>query len=816
MILEKSIDEQVTSVLKAVERIYEFKEAEQMHMAILAVFLKYLSDVFNRKSQELASNQNTVNNVIDLPTAYQPIIYLPEKVRWENLTRKSGVVYENFIDIIRHLEHCSPILDNLSELIPIRNRNRPSNNALFNFFITVDRLVFDPQQCSENYSGDFFELLLNKFADKIGVKGGCFYTPPIISKLLVKLLQPKSNMTIYDPATGSGGMLVQSLNWLKKQDDLKNSPYLYGQEIIYSNVIIARINLLMHNFTYSDIKVGDTLIEPKHISRKATPFWRVEDNQLKTFDIVIANPPFSIKKYDEEYFHTDTYHRFIYGLSPRSFENYAFLMHMIASVKSDGKIGTIMPQSALFRGGLEKKIRKSLVKEDLIETVIGLPSGLLYGTGIPICILILNKNKADQHKGKILFIDASNSFESTKTMNKLKEDDINKIVDTFHLFKCNGTYSRIVTIEDLRNNNFDLSIRKYVDDSDASQKIKELLTHHADFVTYQLSNPNFVFSITIPTEEDTLVEGNFIYIHRNSFAKQVQLVLKCPNSQLRNYFRIEFNPDLFIKNYAKLYFQSELGRLILSHLPVGTSLPSLSQQYLKSLEIPVPSITVQKEVVRIASKLEIAKKQIDSFLSKLTTEPKQYKIIENNTNSMIYSLSTLSDATHLKQLISLGETRQMEFKQSFFANVDKIRSDDKTVDTDKGVQGEVIKDIASFMNTDGGTLLIGVNDYGKIIGVDHEKKRFKFKKMDNYFQKLGAQLESRLSKNYQQYCKLTEVEIDGCTVVRIDCKPASFPIFLDNEKFHVRTDTSSPALKGIEMIRYIQNHFKISLINEQK
>ena len=363
----------------------------------------------------------------------------------------------------------------------------------------------------------------------------------------------------------------------------------------------------------------------------------------------------------------------------------------------------------------------------------------------------------------------------------------------------------------LEIDDFDLSVRKYVDNSEASKKIYSLLRHHEEFRTYKLSDSDFVNSLAVAKYRGNVTSDNAIFINRHSSANQVQLTLDCSERQMRHYFRIEFNRDLLLNNYAKLYFQSELGRLVLSHLPKGSSLPSLSKGYVESLEIPVPPLKVQQEVVRIASKLEIAKRQIDTFFSQLTTEPKKFKSIEESTNSMVYSLSSFSDGTHLKQLIGLGETRQMEFKQSFFANADKIRSSDNRIEKDFSVQTEVIKDIASFLNTEGGTLLIGVNDKGKITGVDQELRRFKWKKMDSYFQELGAQLESRLGKNYHQFCKLTEVEIDNSIVARIDCQSSPFPIFVDGEKFHVRTDTSSPALNGTEMIRYMQTHFKMAI-----
>lgn len=818
-VLETSIEEQVSSILKSIEYSLGIQDIlELKEMIVITIFLKYLSDIFYLKREELLRkyHDSEVDDLIDSPYVYEPIFYLPSNARWNNMMNQHNPVYEHLTNAIAFLEHSHPAFYGLSEPLNRVDRSELSDHKFADFLRIIDQLSFRLRENNRNYAGQFIEELLKKLANKANIKGDTFYTPPNISRLLVGLLKPQKDMTIYDPAVGSGGMLVQSINWLNEQENIGQIIELYGQEKSYSNAIIAKINLIMHNSTHYDIQVGNTLSDPKYITGRTGLFWTRDDCQVKQFDIVLSNPPFLAKNWRNKEIYQDIYNRFPRDIPPKYSSESAFLMHMIASTKIDGKIGVIMPQTILFKGNIEEKIRHKLIEEDLIEAIIGLPPGLLYGTNIPICILILNKKKTSKHQGKLLFIDASNNFEPARLMNELRKEDISKIIQTFEEFKTNGSYSQVVNITDLRKNNYNLSVRKYADNSETSRKIKELLNHHADFNSYKLSDPKFVLSITIPKKHEDLESGNAIYIKRHSSSKQIQLVLTCPENQLRNYYRIEFNPDFLIKNYAMLYFQSELGRLILSHLPTGANFPILSKEYIESLEVPVPTISIQKEIVRIASKLELAKNRIDSFFSQLTAEPKQYKYIEDSTNSMVYSLSTFNDANHLKQLIEMGETRQMEFKQSFFANIDRINNTlDKKIEKDKNVQREIIKVIASFMNTEGGTLLIGVTDHGKIEGIEAEMKCFKFKKIDNYFQEVSAQLASRLNNDYQQYCKLTEVKIDGNIVIRIDCKPTPYPIFLDDELFFVRTDTSSLALRGIEMIRYIQNQFKTTMLNEK-
>lgn len=527
---------------------------------------------------------------------------------------------------------------------------------------------------------------------------------------------------------------------------------------------------------------------------------------------MIANPPFSLSQWGKDECDDDKYGRFPYG-TPQHSGDLAFVQHMIASTNKQGMAGVIIPVGALHRSANEKDIRKGILEDDLLEAVIGLPAGLFYGTRIGTCVLIFNKKKKIERKGRVIIIDASHDFESMRSMNRLRNNDIKAIIDAFNSFEDIGTFSKIVEVETLISNEANLSISRYVDNSPISKEIVQLLAHHEGFERISLHNNDLVCTVKVAKHDKDNMPSNAIYLKRHS-PEHHPVLLKLPeNIKDSSYIEVVFNENKLINHYAKLFFESNLGRLMLSHIPTGVSIQMLQANSVKSLNIPIPSTEVQTEIIKVASKLLIAKEQIDLFFSKLTTEPKQYKMIEDNTDAMVYTLSAMNDVKHLKHLIEMGETRQMEFKQSFFANVDKIRSEEKLI-KNRDVQAEVIKDIASFMNTDGGTLLIGVTDNKLTTGVELELKRCGWKKMDSYIQELGAQLESRLGKNYHQFCRITEVKIEEHIIARIDCTPSPYPIFLDKVKFHVRTDTSSPALEGEAMLRYIQNRFKDALFNE--
>ncbi|MBL0711170.1 MAG: N-6 DNA methylase, partial [Colwellia sp.] len=276
----------------------------------------------------------------------------------------------------------------------------------------------------------------------------------------VALLKPHAGMRIYDPTVGSGGMLIQMRNYLATHGENAANLSLAGQEMNLNTWAICKMNMFLHGVFSADIRKGDTLRDPQH----------TEQGQLKTFDRVIANPPFSLKKWGKDECDHDGYGRFPYGTPPKDAGDLAFVQHMIASVNNDGMCGIVMPHGVLFRGSSEKAIRQGILEDDLLEAVVGLPSGLFYGTGIPACLLIINKNKAVERQNKVLFINSELEFQEGKNQNKLRPQDIEKIVTTFenHSFDTKDDikrYARVVELSEIQENDFNLNIRRYADTS---------------------------------------------------------------------------------------------------------------------------------------------------------------------------------------------------------------------------------------------------------------------------------------------------------------------------------------------------------------
>ncbi|HSL05656.1 MAG TPA: N-6 DNA methylase, partial [Nitrospiraceae bacterium] len=287
-----------------------------------------------------------------------------------------------------------------------------------------------------------------------GKKGGEFYTPRKVVQLIVELLQPKEGMRISDPTCGSGGMLIECAKYVERHGGDPRKLSLHGQEKNLGTWAICKMNLLLHRLPDARIEKGDTIRDPK----------LVQDGGLILYDRVIANPPFSLDEWGAEVAEADAYGRFRFGIPPKTKGDLAFVQHMIATLNKQGQLGVVMPHGVLFRGGSEAEIRKGFLKEDLIEAVIGLAPNLFYGTGIPAAVLVLNRAKAPDRSRKILFVHGSDQMiPSTSQQNTMSEENIATLVRCFREFKDEPRLSRVVTLEEVEANDWNLNISRYVD-----------------------------------------------------------------------------------------------------------------------------------------------------------------------------------------------------------------------------------------------------------------------------------------------------------------------------------------------------------------
>jgi type I restriction enzyme M protein len=287
----------------------------------------------------------------------------------------------------------------------------------------------------------------------------------MVVRLIVECLRPDEGMSIYDPTCGSGGMLLEAVHYLERQGKNPKALHLYGQEMNLNTWTICKMNLFLHNIDDAFIERGDTLRDPKHLVAEGSKV-------IKTFDRVLANPPFSLKSWgNEEWKSGDKFGRDTYGCPPKSYGDLAFVQHMAASLKPDGMLGVVLPHGILFRGGAEGKIRKGLLEDDLVEAVIGLTPNLFYGTGIPACVLLVNKAKPAERKGKVLFVNGAEEMVEGKNQNSLSEENVRRLSEGFHAYEDEDRFSRVVSLEEIEKNEFNLNITRYVQIAEEEEPI---------------------------------------------------------------------------------------------------------------------------------------------------------------------------------------------------------------------------------------------------------------------------------------------------------------------------------------------------------
>jgi type I restriction enzyme M protein len=436
--------------------------AEYKNYILVMLFVKYISDVWADKVDEFRRQYAHDAERVQRRLSRERFV-IPPGCDFDSLYARRnednlGEIINIALDAIEEankekLEGVFRNIDFNSEaaLGRPRERNGRLKNLLNDF--NNPRLNMRPSRINgQDVIGNAYEYLIGKFAAGAGKKAGEFYTPPEVSTLLARLVAPQPGERIADPTCGSGSLLIRCAEQVGHGGAAGSRNYaLYGQESNGSTWALAKMNMFLHDVTNADIRWGDTLRHPLLL----------EGDQLMRFEVVVANPPFSLDKWGADGAANDPHNRFYRGLPPGSKGDYAFISHMIeTSDLNNGRVGIIVPHGVLFRGAAEGKIRQQLIEENLLDTVIGLPANLFYGTGIPAAILLFKRRKLDR---KVLFIDASREFEAGSNQNRLRPQDVDNIIATATARHSVNKYAYLADLEEIAENDYNLNIPRYVD-----------------------------------------------------------------------------------------------------------------------------------------------------------------------------------------------------------------------------------------------------------------------------------------------------------------------------------------------------------------
>ncbi len=429
-------------------------EGSEFLSHVLGIMLyKRISDTWQEEYEQLEA---TATFDFDPHNPDDHRFQVPDGALWQDIRACSTNVGERLNRALEDIGRANPRLRSAFAGLDF-NRRQFSGELLEYLLSHFDGISLRPSRVNSELLGKATEAFIAQFAEYEGKRGGEFYTPRMVSRLIVECLQPEIGMTLYDPTCGSGGMFIEAIRYIERQGRSHQHVELFGQEINPNTRALCEMNLLLHEFDHADIRLGNTLLTPWHLEETGGAV-------LKKFDRVIAHSPFSQSNWGhDDWKNGDRYGRDKFGRPPKNFGDLAYLQHVIASLKDDGIAGVVLPQAALTRSGPEASIRDRLLQDDLIEAVIGLAPNLFYGTGGAACVVILNKKKARTRQGKILFVQGAREAREGSYKNVLESVHVERLAHAYQAFRDVPQFCRVVDLNTLRTDSQGLSIDYYVE-----------------------------------------------------------------------------------------------------------------------------------------------------------------------------------------------------------------------------------------------------------------------------------------------------------------------------------------------------------------
>ncbi|MEE9382707.1 MAG: class I SAM-dependent DNA methyltransferase [Nannocystaceae bacterium] len=437
--------------------------ADFKHYIFGLLFYKRLCNVWQEEYEQRLAEYDGDEEMAADPEEHR--FDIPTGHSWEDVRKHSTNIGEHLNMAFHAIEDANFRMRGIFQDVDFNNKERFPDAVLERLLQHFEAYRLRNEDVEDDLLGNAYEYLIAKFADDAGKKGGEFYTHKMVVRLMVECLRPEEGMSIYDPTCGSGGMLLEAIDYLRRAGKNRRSLTLYGQERNLNTWAICKMNMFLHGIDDVFIERGDTLRDPKHLISEGS-------KALMTFDRVLANPPFSLKEWGhDDWSLGDKFGRDTFGCPPASYGDLAFVQHMVASLKPGGMLAVVLPHRVLFRGGSEGKIRQALLQADLIDAVIGLGGNLFYGTGIPACIWICKRTKPKTHEGKVLVINGSDEYMPGRNQNELSDANVARLASALHSYGTEDKFSAVVALPEIAANDFNLNISRYVNNGDNVEQL---------------------------------------------------------------------------------------------------------------------------------------------------------------------------------------------------------------------------------------------------------------------------------------------------------------------------------------------------------
>lgn len=416
------------------------------------LFFKRISDVYLEEYEKALAESGNDEEYASLPEFHRFVI--PDGCLWGDLRETTSNVGAKIQYCFREIEKENQNLFGIFGDTQWSNKDKLSDALLIDLVEHFSQYSLGNQNVPADMLGDAYEYLIKQFADQTNKKAGEFYTPRSVVSLMAEILDPKEGDRVYDPACGTGGMLLEAIHHVEQAGKDKRTVKLFGQERNLTTESIARMNMFLHDIEDFKIVRGDTLRDPAFF----------DGDELAVFNCVVANPPFSLKKWGSKKWEADPFGRNKYGTPTDSNGDFAWIQHMIASMDPiTGRMAVVLPHGVLFRKGIEGKIREAILKDDLLEAVIGLGANIFYGTSLAACLLIFKKQKSKDRLGKVLFIDASDQVREGRAQNYLEKEHVKQIFEWYSKFEDVDNYVHVADKVELKENDYNLNIPLYIE-----------------------------------------------------------------------------------------------------------------------------------------------------------------------------------------------------------------------------------------------------------------------------------------------------------------------------------------------------------------